>query len=442
MKKKIIGIFVCMLLLVLIIPVGIQANLRYDPLDGGWVEEIDGVTILHISGTNYEMGYQNGYLLKDKIYEVYRAVLTLAEPGYVEKLLNLWNTSLKQFTPEEYLVEMQGVADGSGLTFEDIVILNKFYVFFSMGCTDMAAWGPATLNGELIHLHSLDWYVMKDPVSGHYVDDNQIMCVRNPDNGFASIYISFAGGVFAPQGFNEKNIAVSEDTSGTIDFTWNGTDVDVRFLQVLDHAATATDAINIMTNNTNGGVNYIISDGNIPIAYVVEETANFTYIGTWDDPVESTSPFWSIDHVVRRRNFFIHPDAAKTQRYVYDLRFSTAPWKIFSSDEFFYVWRCYRALSMEVGKLWGALELNNTLTMLRSIYRGNTDWYLTWFNFLMTVYTLQHTLQYEIISYNQWAVCPKTGDIAISFAEGETSAEYTTIHYFNFYNLLKSGPSI
>jgi hypothetical protein len=76
--------------------------------------------------------------------------------------------------------------------------------------------------------------------------------------------------------------------------------------------------------------------------------------------------------------------------------------------------------------------------MLRSIYRGNTDWYLTWFNFLMTV----HNLNYEENSYNQWAVCPKTGDIAISFAEGETSAEYTTIHYFNFYNLLKSGPSI
>jgi len=31
----------------------------YDPLDGGWVEEQDGVTILHVSGTHYDMGYQH-----------------------------------------------------------------------------------------------------------------------------------------------------------------------------------------------------------------------------------------------------------------------------------------------------------------------------------------------------------------------------------------------
>ena len=34
-------------------------------MNGGWYEEIDGVKILHVSGTYYDMGYQHGYLLKD-----------------------------------------------------------------------------------------------------------------------------------------------------------------------------------------------------------------------------------------------------------------------------------------------------------------------------------------------------------------------------------------
>jgi hypothetical protein len=39
-------------------------------LEDGRVEEFDGITILHVGGTYYEMGYQHGYLLKEKIQKI------------------------------------------------------------------------------------------------------------------------------------------------------------------------------------------------------------------------------------------------------------------------------------------------------------------------------------------------------------------------------------
>ena len=67
--KKLIGIFISILIISTIIPVSIDATNSYDPLDGGWIEERNGITILHVSGMPYVMGYQHGYLFKDLIMD-------------------------------------------------------------------------------------------------------------------------------------------------------------------------------------------------------------------------------------------------------------------------------------------------------------------------------------------------------------------------------------
>ena len=67
MTKKMVGVFICAALIFLIMPIGIQADFLHDPLDGGWLEEREGVKILHESGSYYDMGYQHGYLLSDEI---------------------------------------------------------------------------------------------------------------------------------------------------------------------------------------------------------------------------------------------------------------------------------------------------------------------------------------------------------------------------------------
>ncbi len=48
-------------------------------IDGGWVEERDNITILHVSGSHYEMGFQHGYLLQEEVQQNIRAFLHYAE---------------------------------------------------------------------------------------------------------------------------------------------------------------------------------------------------------------------------------------------------------------------------------------------------------------------------------------------------------------------------
>ena len=57
------------------------------------LEIIDNVTILHVNGSYYEMGYQHGYLLKDKINQNYRAIMNFAEQKgvTVDELENIWD---------------------------------------------------------------------------------------------------------------------------------------------------------------------------------------------------------------------------------------------------------------------------------------------------------------------------------------------------------------
>ncbi len=55
---------------------------KNEVLKKAYFEEIKGVNILHIKGKPYEMGYQNGYLLADKIYLMINRTL-LATTAYV-----------------------------------------------------------------------------------------------------------------------------------------------------------------------------------------------------------------------------------------------------------------------------------------------------------------------------------------------------------------------
>ena len=86
LKRKVSSILICILFVVNIFSstIGIAGFIRRDidniannPLEGGWIEERDGIKILHVSGSNYEMGYQQGFLLKNEIEQNYRAIFNL-----------------------------------------------------------------------------------------------------------------------------------------------------------------------------------------------------------------------------------------------------------------------------------------------------------------------------------------------------------------------------
>jgi len=441
-KKKILAI----LLLILVIQTpslkivwgphnhdAIQIKTNKNVIDGGWVEERDGIKILHISGSNYEMGYQHGYLLRNETQQDLRAFLNDASLPY-EKLLEMWNAT-KEYIPDEYIQELHGLADGAGVEFEKVATAYTAVMTLDLGCFGISAWGNATKDGKLYHFRSFDLGMnIQDPVTGRYAHDNSVLIVRKPKDGYSSISPSVAGSLSGGGGFNERGIAVGIHTCWSNDQTVHGIPAMIRIQMVLDHASSAEEAINYLTTNSTLGWSFIVSDANAPAGYAVEVTANHSYVGTYDNPVESTPPFWAIDHVVRRTNFFISPELAATQRMHYDPSGLGGFLRVLTDGEpYFVIWNSYRAMSNLLEKNLGNMELNNSMEMFKKGYRGDTD------IILKILIKLAEGTSFNR-AWNMWVSCPETGDIVVSFAERDKIAFDTPTHYFNLYRLLNEEP--
>lgn len=434
-NNKII-IFICLSLIFSSLHVtGIFIEKKNNFLEGSWTKDFDDFKILYLNGTHYEMGYQHGYLLADEIGENFRAFLNYTETfGWNYSFyVWLWN-EIKDYVPQEYKDEIEGIADGSGISILNISINNIMADWFH--CCNAAAWGPATIDNKLYHIRSFDWSMkMIDPITGRGLRENQILMIRNPKNGYASVEPSFSGLIGGPGGINENGIGIGILCSYCFDEINSthaeGIPVTFRVKMVLDKAANVSNALEIINSNKTSGYNFIISDKDI--AYAVEQTLTHSYNGTWDDPVESNRPFWSIDHVVRRTNIFINPNLAKLQRKYYNpsifplimmfLKINPVGYKSIFSSSTSYLH--YRTLSKQIEKLWGYIELNNSMNMLRDIYSGKTD---------IRFFIVQRINYY--IPLHQWVACPETGDILISFASVDKNAHENKVYHFNIYDLL------
>jgi len=122
---------------------------RNNILENASFEEQKGVKILHVKGSPYEMGYQHGYLLADKIALMINRTL-LATSAYVATQTNsdlkraqemLWigQKAAEPFVPEEFKDEMKGIADGAKdagvkVTFEQILLWNTNYDQWCIYC--------------------------------------------------------------------------------------------------------------------------------------------------------------------------------------------------------------------------------------------------------------------------------------------------------------------
>jgi predicted choloylglycine hydrolase len=383
------------------------------------------------------MGYQHGSLLKEQVQQNYRAIQNFAYMKGItyDELLEIWNI-MKDYVSENYLNEMQGLADGAGLSFEEINTINM--VPTKLGtklfqCSGISAWGPATENGMLIHARSYDYPLwMKDPISGRYIQENQAIMIRKPDNGYASFAPTIIG-LFGGGGFNENGLGIGLLYSWSDDQTIQGNPIRFRILNVLDKASSVQEAIDILCLNKTLGYNSIISDAKNKIGYAIEMTKNFTYVGTWNNDVEANHPFWKIDHVVRRTNVFINKSTAATQRTIFDS--SRLLLFLIGRSDYYPMYVHYRALSRAIESRWGNLNINNSINVFRDAYSGNNDLIIFLTHKILPIKILSRYYGY-LESVNQWVSTPENGDIKISFASAHKNAWENEIHSFNFYDLL------
>jgi hypothetical protein len=326
---------------------------------------------------------------------------------------------------------LQGTADAIGVDLEDIGFIWIWEgVLYYKHCTSFAIWGDATKSGELIHIRSLDGLgYLEDPVTGMYSQEFPVLVVCNPEEDNAFLYPTNAG-YSVEDGFNEKGVSVCNLWSANNDITPNGSPMGVRLFEALYMADNADEAIKIITSNKTFGYNYIICDGKIPKGYAVETTANFTYIGSWNNSSEKTYPFYQMKDVIRRSNCFIDPTLAATQRDIYNPRSIIYLLKWKKNYGSVNSWFRYKAMSNGIQRLYGNINLMNAIGIMRNLYWGK-------YNFFWLLLTLRARMFAEW----QWAACPITGDMLLSYISRDNLAFENDYYHFNLFELLERNPS-
>ena len=254
-------------------------------MEGASLKESEGIFILHLKGAPYQMGYQHGRLLKDQIKVLYQDYLlaTLKEKTKDEKrfkaYFNLFKKEaqkLEKFLPEEYKEEMKGIADGSGLSYNDVLIMHTFLdvlsypKFFKKGftnCTNFVVQNEAAQDSRLIHGRNLSW-----PSRG-LLEKNSVAIFYQPQNGNAFVALSWPGICGVLTGMNEKGLTFGETSVGTVESSLNGIPAFILFRQALQYSDTLYDAIRlIVSSSRTTGYTLTVSDAKLNKACVIEFT--------------------------------------------------------------------------------------------------------------------------------------------------------------------------
>ncbi|HIH97248.1 MAG TPA: hypothetical protein HA348_07240 [Thermoplasmata archaeon] len=242
---------------------------------------INEITVLYVKGTPYEMGFQHGKLLRDDIRKCIDGVLNacyefvgkevklpLADRTLANFLLDEAYKKMEPYIPNDYKEEMEGLADGSGVSLKDIHRLHALPGLTETSCSAFAAFGNATEDGNLYQLRILDYII------GLGIQDYPVITVYQPNEGNSFVNIGWAGFTGVISGMNDKGIAISEkgyggpgeESPGILEpqpkETIEGIPMIFLLKKVLQHANSVDEATGIMksADKTNYFV-YVVGDG-------------------------------------------------------------------------------------------------------------------------------------------------------------------------------------
>jgi hypothetical protein len=249
----------------------------------GFLEEADGYRVLHVKGEPYAMGYQQGALLRDDIRENVRFLFEVkAKEAKIEigpaKLLDpkrviqgIVNQQRKHI-PDRFFDEMRGIADGSGVDVQDIVIANFIPELFH--CSGFAISGSATRDGTLYHGRILDYGC------DWRLQEHAVLTVAEPRAKIPFVNVTYAGFIGSVTGMNAERISIGE-MGGRGMGHWDGVPMAFLVRMVLEEADALDRAVGIFHDHPRTCEYYfVVADGETGKAVGMEACWNvFNVIG-------------------------------------------------------------------------------------------------------------------------------------------------------------------
>ena len=308
---------VCLLVLVSIALSANAATSRVVRAEGkGYLEQVGTQHVLHLAGTPYEMGWQHGRLCADAVRKVLHAFLhefAIERGGLSLDQLRQRKQRVWPFVPESIRAELRGLADGAGMDREVVELAHV--VPWDTHCSGAAAWGNATSDHKLYQSRSFDFRL--DIGRTVRPQDHALLIVASPAGGLPHAYASWAGYVGVVTGMNTAGISIGVNASPSRDRTERGLPVPFALKQLLAKARTLDQAVAHLRNTPHlCGWNFLVGDGKLPAAVVVEATP--THCKVMHPSDEAAPPHLAIPHCVRRTNHFVHATTTALQRTAYD----------------------------------------------------------------------------------------------------------------------------
>lgn len=181
------------------------------PADTTLRPPFDRLPLVRLEGSHAEMGVQLGRDRASQVHsmiEIYRRLFVeaggkLGLDSWEEAILHAhkYLPFAEESTPQ-YVDEMRGIAEGAGVKFDDVLVLNCIEAITSdalhLGCTSLAMGPEVTAGGSVLIGHNEDWI----PEDIH----NVFVVHARPEDEPAFLAITY-GGLLPNIGFNACGIA-------------------------------------------------------------------------------------------------------------------------------------------------------------------------------------------------------------------------------------------
>ncbi|MCX7597850.1 MAG: C45 family peptidase, partial [Armatimonadetes bacterium] len=334
----------------------------------------DNLAVVVARGSPREMGRQYGAALRDPIRKGIQLYL-------IGKVVRDWNypldyqrrcaSAMRHHIPAEYIEELEGVAEGSGVDFDMLLLMHTHADTVHYGhswgrrdaapgkdCTNFAVWGRWTTHGQLIHGRNLDWTVSTG------VQTCACVYVGLPRQGVPFALVTYAGCIGGVTGMNAEGITFGEMTSSSSAETLDGMPLFFLCRQLLQYCRRIEDAERMVaTYPPTTGWNFLVADGKVPTARAFEVDAKSVEIFGPADPAENDPPLhWPMQDCVRRTNHFVGREHQLRQCERYHFNYRLARSVLRSID----TWRRYASVSHWIAANPGKLDAREARALLQT----------------------------------------------------------------------------
>lgn len=204
----------------------------------------NGIQIVLLKGSAYEMGYARGVLLREEVRQwavdcIYMIQNMFFAPDVVLNRFYSRAEKIKPFIPDVYKQELKGLSAGSGIAYKTILMLNVLDTIGKQyACTSVAASNQA---GDMIRSRSLDYQDLE------YLKPSMLF-IYKPDYGHGFASVATPGSINVLTAINDQGLTFGVHEIVGAEPGWKGVPAGLLYRSVMEKAGTVDEAAEILEN--------------------------------------------------------------------------------------------------------------------------------------------------------------------------------------------------